>query len=306
MTEKESALSVLSNDIADLVERISPHVVAVQARRSFYSSGVVWREGIIVSAAHTIRREEDISITFGAAEQAKAKLVGKDAGTDLAVLAVDRSDIRPVTSAGSENPRLGDIALIVGRSPNSGPNASFGIVSAVSGPWRTWRGGQMDQYIRLDAALFAGSSGGAVVDQTGRVLGIATNVLSRVAGLAVPAATIDRVVALLLKKGGVPTAYLGVGLHPVPIPESMQQKLSVKEPRGLMILAVESGSPAEHAAMLIGDIILALDGVGIGDLENVQSLLGPDRIGSPVHLKIVRGGELKEITIVPAERRSVQ
>ncbi len=306
MSKAESPLAAFSDGIAELVAGISPSVVAVQARRSFYSSGVLWKSGVVVSSAHTIRRDDDIGLTLGDGNPAKGKLVGKDPGTDLAVIAFEPATGTPVSNATSDGIRVGDVAMIVGRSPNSGPNASFGIVSAVSGPWRSWRGGQLDQYIRLDATLFAGSSGGAVIDQNGRVLGIATNALSRVAGLAVPASTVNRVVEVILKKGSVPTAYLGVGLHPVPVPESLQQKLSIKNSEGLMILAVDSGGPAESAGILIGDIVIGVEGTSVDDIEHVQSILSSDRIGKSIRFQLVRGGELKDLTVIPGERRSTR
>lgn len=307
MAVPSTSLTAFSDAIADLVAKVSPSVAAIQGRRSFYSAGVVWREGVIVSSAHTIRRDEDIGVTLHGGLQASAKLVGKDPGSDLAVLSVETSGgTTPAKNVGGDNVRIGDVGVIVGRSPNSGPNASFGIISAVSGPWRTWRGGQLDQYLRLDAALVPGSSGGAVADQHGRIIGIATNALSRVAGLAVPASTVQRVVDFILKTGSVPTAYLGVGLHPVPIPETLQQKLAVRNREGLMILAVDNGGPAESAGILIGDIVVAVEDVATDDLEAIQANLGPDRIGKRLRVRIIRGGELKDMSLVPGERRAAQ
>ena len=297
MSKAESPLTAFSDGIAELVTGIAPSVVAVQARRSFYSSGVLWKNGVVVSSAHTIRRDEDIGLTLAGGNVAKGKLVGKDAGTDLAVISFEPATGSSITNAANDGIRVGDVAMIVGRSPNSGPNASFGIVSAVSGPWRSWRGGQLDQYIRLDATLFAGSSGGAVIDQNGRVVGIATNALSRVAGLAVPSSTVNRVVEVILKRGSVPTAYLGVGLHPVPVPESLQKKLSIKNSQGLMILAVDGGGPAESAGILIGDIVIAVEGTSVDDIDHIQSVLGPDRIGKSVRFQLLRGGELKDLAV---------
>ena len=306
MSKSESPLASLSDAIAELVAGASTPVVAVQGRRSMYSSGVLWKEGIVVSAAHTIRRDEDIAVTLAEGSLAKAKLVGKDPGSDLAVLSLEPASGSPVKNAASDAVRIGDMAIIVGRSPNSGPNASVGIMSAVSGPWRTWRGGRLDQYLRIGATLFAGSSGGAVVDQTGRVVGIATNALSRVAALAVPSSTVHRIVDVILKKGAVPTAYLGIGLHPVPVPENLQQRLNIKNVQGLMILAVDAGAPAESAGILIGDIVVAVEGVSVDNLEDLQSVLGPESIGKNLRFRLIRGGESKEVVVTPGERRSAQ
>jgi serine protease Do len=127
-----------------------------------------------------------------------------------------------------------------------------------------------------------------------------------VAGLAVPASTVQRVVDFILQKGSVPTAYLGIGLHPVPIPETLQQKLAVKSREGLMILAVDEGGPAETAGILIGDIVVGVEGGTTDHLEAVHANLGPDRIGKNLHIQLIRGGELKNAIVVPKERRSAQ
>src|SRR5581483_6090353 len=119
----------------------------------------------------------------------------------------------------AEGTKPGHLALAVGRSEDSGVNASMGIISAVSGPWRTWRGGRLDQYIRLDLTMYPASSGGAVVDSAGAVIGVATSGLSRLAGLAIPAASINRVLDDILSRGRVSRGYLGVGLQPVVLPD---------------------------------------------------------------------------------------
>src|SRR5512140_2144634 len=166
----ESPLVALSNELAALTEKIAAAVVAVHGRRHTHSSGVHWRKDLIVTAEHTLRRDEDITVTLSKGESTKAKLVGRDPGTDIALLSVDGFTASPVEPGDASNLRVGDLSLVVGRSPNSGPNASMGIISAVSGPWRTWRGGELDQYICLDANVFSGSSGGAVVDFRGGVV----------------------------------------------------------------------------------------------------------------------------------------
>jgi S1-C subfamily serine protease len=204
----------------------------------------------------------------------------------------------------AEQSRVGDVALVVGRSPNSGPNVSMGIISALSGPWRTWRGGQLDQYLRLDATVFPGSSGGAVIDYRGRVLGIATSALSRIAGLAIPASTVNRVVDFLLERGSVPHGYLGVSLQPVRLPESLLAQTPARRPVALIVYGVEPAGPAEKAGILIGDILLEIDSVGTGSIEDLQAALNWDRIGKSLPVKIIRGGKLKELAVVVGQRAS--
>src|SRR5579863_6070734 len=209
-------LAALSNELAQAVERAGSTVVAVHARPRFSSSGVFWRPGIIVTAEHTIRREEEITVTLPDGGNAPATLAGSDSGTDLAVLKAESAG-KPVQPA-SGDPLPGNLALAVARSEDSGVNATMGIVSAVSGDWRTWRGGRLDHYIRLDLTLYPGSSGGAVVNTSGEVIGIATSALSRIAGVAIQAATVERVVEQILTRGSVSRGYLGVGLQPVELP----------------------------------------------------------------------------------------
>ena len=298
----ESPLVALSNELASLAEKVAPSVVAIHGRRHTPSSGVQWRKDLIVTAEHALRRDEEITITLSKSESVKARLVGRDPGTDLALLSADGLSVPAVQTGDASKLRVGDVALVVGRSPNSGPNASMGIISAVSGPWRTWRGGELDQYIRLDANIFSGSSGGAVVDFRGTAIGIATSALSRVAGLAIPASTVNRVIDWLLEKGTVPRGYIGVGLQPVPVPESFQKNLSIKNTSGLMVLSVEPDGPADKSGILIGDILLDIEGKTTEDVENLQSILVGEKVGKAVAMKIIRGGKTKEVTVTVGER----
>jgi len=169
----------------------------------------------------------------------------------------------------------------------------MGIMSAVSGPWRTWRGGQIDQYLRLDLTLYPGSSGGAVVDTAGQVLGVTTSALSRIAGLAVPVSTVNRVVEELLRSGHVSRGYLGLGLHPVSLPGGNT---------GLIVLSAEPEGPAARAGVLIGDVILALAGTAARDTDDIQSVLDSSSVGKPMAVRIVRGGQVIELSVTVGER----
>jgi S1-C subfamily serine protease len=289
----ENELAALSNELAGAVERAGRAVVAVNARPRFGSSGVLWRPGVIVTAEHTIRRREEIGVTLPDGRTVSATLAGRDAGTDLAVLKIAEDGTPAATPGSSETLKPGHVVLAIGRSPDSGVNATMGIVSAASGPWRSWRGGQIDQYLRLDLTLYPGSSGGAVVDTAGQVLGIATSALSRIAGLAVPVSTVNRVVDELLRTGYVSRGYLGLGLHPVSLPDGSS---------GLVVLSAEPDGPAARAGTLIGDILVALAGKPVSDTDDIQSVLDGLSAGKPVAARIVRGGQVIELTITAGER----
>jgi S1-C subfamily serine protease len=298
----QSELASLSNELAKLVEEFQPHVVAVHAREHFPSSGVHWRPGIIVTADHTVRREEDIQITLAEGKRLHATLVGRDSESDIAVLKAEGLDSTSLPAATDQAARAGELALVLGRSPDSGPNASLGVISAVSGPWRTWRGGRLDQYIRLDATLFPNSSGGAVLDCRGQLLGIATSALSRIAGLAIPASSVNRTVDVLLEKGRVPRGYLGIGSQPVGIPEAQRSAVSLSNKSGIMVVKVEPGGPAEKAGLLLGDILLSLENVTLEHIEDLQNFSDSGVIGKPVKAKVIRAGALRDVSITIGER----
>jgi S1-C subfamily serine protease len=285
-------LAALSQEVAAAVEAAAKHVVAVHARPRFSSSGVFWRPGVVVTAEHTIRREEEITVTLPDGSNVPATLAGVDAGTDLAVLRVEGAGQQAPPPAQSIAP--GHLALALGRSQDSGVNATLGILSAVSGEWRTWRGGRLDNYIRLDLTLYPGSDGGLVINTSGETIGISTSALSRIAGLAIPAVSVNRVVDQILTRGHVSRGYLGVGLQPVELPNHQ---------KGLIVLSLEPDGPAAKAGILIGDILTTVAGLAVGDTEGVQIALEKHAPGSNVEVGVLRGGEARTLPLVVGERR---
>jgi S1-C subfamily serine protease len=296
-----SSLVAFSDELTKLVKDFQNEVVAVHARPRYPSSGVHWRPGLIVTADHAIRREEDIQVTIQSGESVSAALVGRDTGTDLALLRVEGLGAPPVREEKAEKASVGELALVLGRSPDSGPNASLGIISAVSGPWRTWRGGRLDHYIRLDANLFPNSSGGAVVDGGGRLLGIATAGLSRIAGLAIPASTVNRVIDHLLQKGRVPRGYLGIAVQPVVIPDGLRSSLALANSSGVMVVSIEANGPASQAGFLLGDILVGLGKAQINGIEDLQSFLDEGATDTTAEARFIRAGKLLEADVAVGE-----
>jgi S1-C subfamily serine protease len=284
-------LSTFSTQLAGIVERAAPSVVAVHARPRFSSSGVFWRPGVIVTAEHTIRREEEITITLPDGSTVPASFAASDPGTDLAILKTDHPGQAPPSLTGEPVP--GHIALAIGRSQDSGVNATMGIVSALGPAWRTWRGGRLDRYIRLDLTLYPGSSGGLVVNTAGEALGIATSALSRIAGVAIPAATVNRVVEELLARGRVRRGYLGVGLQPVELPDHH---------KGLIVLSLEPEGPAARSGVLIGDVLLKLGARPVADTDDIQAALETHAVGETIDAEVVRGGAVRTIAVTIGER----
>ena len=310
-SESNHPLASLSRQLSAAVERVSPSIVALDARPRVRTSGVLWRDGVIVSTNHTVRRDEEITVTLHGGRELKATLAGRDAGTDLAVLRLEDEggDVKQATTnapapvAAASELKVGNLVLAVGRAvPERGVAASFGIVGHLGDKWRTWRGGEIDRLVRPDVSIFIGFSGGALIDAEGRLIGINTTGLARGAGLTIPAATVDRVVDQLLAHGRIARPYLGVGMQPIALPEKLRERFQLPQATGLMLLSVDVDAPADRAGITIGDILLALDDVNVADTDEVQTALGGKEVGAVVKAKMLRGGEVKELEITLGER----
>lgn len=288
-----STLSALSNDLAAAVERAGRAVVAVHGRQHMSSSGVLWRPGVVVTAEHALKREEEITVTLADGRNVVATLAGRDAGTDLAVLKIDAAEAGSAEVGDGAGLKPGHVVVALGRSGERGVSASLGVISGLSGAWRTWRSGHVDQLVRLDVALYPGFSGGPLVDVEGRVLGINTSGLSRVMPVAIPISTVNRVVADLLENGRVARGYLGLGMHPVRLPDGRS---------GVIVIDLQPDGPAGRAGLLIGDVLLQLNGAPVTDTDDVYANLGPASVGKKLKASIVRGGDDKEIEITVGER----
>lgn len=296
-----SPLIDFSNRLTEAVEQSSKAIVAVNARQRFPSSGIHWQPGIVVTADHGLKRDEEISVTLPGGSTRGATLVGRDPSTDLAVLRIPNE--LPVADIGdSRSLRVGSLALAVASTDNGNSAVSMGVISALAGSWRTWRGGQVDQLIRLDLNLYSGFSGGALVSAESQVLGMVTAGLSRSTGIALPVETVNRVVDQLVQKGRIARGYLGVGMQPVRLPESLKQSLNLNSEGGVILVSLENDGPAARAGAMIGDIFVAFDGETISDTEDVLALLTPERIGIPIPVAIVRGGMAAILTITIGER----
>jgi S1-C subfamily serine protease len=295
-----TVLQTLSSDLTSAVDRAAASVVAIHARRRIPSSGVVWKSGVIVTASHTLHRDEDMSVTLPDGEKIAATLAGRDPSTDVAVLRVD-AKLPPITIDTGDGLRVGQLVLALGR-PGPSVTAALGIISALGGEWRTWHGGRIDRFVRLDLAIYDGFSGGPLVDGSGRVLGINTSALSRSAALTIPASTVSRVAEQLLTTGHVRRGYIGVAGQPVRLPDDLVRSLALDQQLGLLVISVDAGGPAHKAGVLIGDVVVALDDHTVGDPAELLALLSGDRVGSEVQLGVIRAGRLEKVRITVGER----
>ena len=292
----------LSNSLALATERAAASTVAVHTESRGSSSGVIWGNGVIVTAEHALRRDEEIHATLTDSRIVSATLSGRDPSTDLAVLKCAEATNAPSGFGDPATLKPGHLALVVGRTRASGPVAALGVVSLVAPQRQTWTGAALTPYIRLDVSLQPTAVGGAVVDAQGRVIGVATPRFARCGAIAIPADTVNRVVDTLLKKGRIPRGYLGVGLQPLRLPDILRQTLPRDQKTAAIVLEVEADGPAQKAGIVIGDILVSLAGQPVTRLEDVHSQLHTDAIGKALPLKLVRGGVIQETNITVGER----
>lgn len=287
----DNPLVNLSSQLSSIVARTASSVVTVHARPRITSSGVIWRSGLVLTADHALSRDKEIHLTLPDGSSVEAEIRGRDRATDVAVLEYSGGG-EAATFAPDLPLNPGALLLAVGRNADTGATASLGILSAAGGPWRTWRGGQLTQFLRLDMGLFPGSTGGAVVDAEGRFIGIASDALSRLSPIAIPAATVLRVAEEIVNRGKVARAYLGVGVQPVKIGGDT----------GLIVLSVEQESAAEKSGLLVGDVLTSADQTQLKASEDLLLFLEGRRPGDKVTARIVRGGEGIELGIELGER----
>jgi S1-C subfamily serine protease len=301
--ESKNTLQSLSHDLTQAVEQISRFVFAVNARRHLSSSGVYWRDGIIVTAAHTIRRTDDISVILASGRTVAASLAGVDPSTDLALLRVESAELSPTFFGDTSQLKVGHLVLAVGRGAQRGLNATLGMVGVLSGSWRTWRGGLIDQFVGLDLVLHPGAAGGALADSLGHVVGVNTVGLSRRTALTIPVSTVNRVVTHLLEKGHMGVGYLGLGMRLVPLPENLKNALNLSGDSGLIVVSVEPDGPGAKAGVLFGDVIVALEGRAVSNIRDLQAFLEPESVGKEIPVSIIRGGKTIEVNVTIGERR---
>lgn len=295
-----TVLQTLSDDLAATVQAASPAIVRVEGRRRVPATGVVWSaDGLIVTAHHVVSRDEHIAVGLPDGSVRPAALVGRDPSIDLAVLRVEGGGLTPARWASGDGLGVGQLVLALGR-PGRSVQATLGVVSALGESWRTPAGGQIDRYLQTDVVMYPGFSGGPLVGASGEALGLNTSALLRGVSVTIPAATVRAVAETLLAHGRIRRGYLGVGAQPVRLPDTLAGQIG--QETGLLIASVEPGSPAESGGLMLGDTIVALDGHTVRHMDDLLALLGGDRVGKAVPVRIVRGGQVQDVTVTIGER----
>jgi S1-C subfamily serine protease len=278
----------LSNSMAAATEKAGASTLLVNARRRTPASGIAFAADLVLTADHVIEQEDGISVLLPDGSQAAAKLAGRDPGSDLAVLRLEKSQLSPAEPALQAS--IGQLVLALGRPTSAGIEASLGVVSAMGGPLRTPQG-SIDKYIRTDATPYPGFSGGPLVDAEGQVVGVNTSGFGRGVVLTIPAEYAWKVADQLARSGSVKRGYLGVRSEVVELPEAAQNDLKRKQASGLLLVSVERKSPAEAGKLIVGDILVGIDSQPIPDHDSLFAHLAGEAVGKSVPMEVLRGGK---------------
>jgi len=276
--------------MAAATEKAAVSTVLVNGRRRMPASGIAFAPDLILTADHVVEQEDGITILLPDGTQAAAKLAGRDPGSDLAVLRLDGGKERLTPAEPAREARIGQLVLALGRPTDAGIEASLGVVSAMGGPLRTPHG-SIDKYIRTDATPYPGFSGGPLVDAEGQVVGVNTSGFGRGVVLTIPAEVAWKVAEQLARSGSVKRGYLGVRSEAVELPDSAQKDLNRKQATGLLLVSVERKSPAEAGKLIVGDILVGIDGQPVPDHDALFAHLTGDVVGKSVPMEVLRGGK---------------
>ncbi len=245
-------------------------------------------------------REENIKVFLPDGRSLAATIAGRDPGSDLAVLRLSEKALSVAKT--SDTVKVGQLVLALGRPNSDGMQASWGIVTSISGPTRTFRGGMLDEYIRTETTPYPGFSGGPLVNAEGEVLELNTSGLTRGSSLTIPVSVAWRVAEALATHGSVKRGYLGVRTQPVEISDAARQALKREQENGLLVLWLEEDGPAAKSGLLVGDILVAISGQPVGDPDDLFSALNSDTVGKAVAVEVFRGGRPETVSVTVGER----
>ena len=291
----------LSEAMATAAETAGKSTVMVDARRRIPASGIAFAKDMILTADHVVERDEDIKVLLGDGKEVSARLLGRDPGTDLAVLKLDTASATPADVAASPA-RVGQFVLAIGRPSKDGIESSFGTVNSVGGPVRTGRGGMLEKYIKTDVVSYPGFSGGPLINGEGQVFGINTSGFGGGGAITIPADVAWKVADTLAKHGKIKRGYLGIRSQTVNLPAEAQSQLKRKQETGLLIVGLETGSPAQKGSLMVGDILVGVAGNAIEHHDELFTRLSGDVVGKSTPLDVLRGGNLQVVNVVVGER----
>jgi S1-C subfamily serine protease len=291
----EISLAHISTAFADAVDRAAAAVIQVQGHRR-PGTGLVHSDDVIVTTAGALGGEDNLHVRRPDGSIVDAQLAGWDPATRLAILRVTGLGLAPIVRS-STAPRVGHLALAVARSWSNAVTATAGLVSVIGGPLPTGRQRAIEQVIRTSAPMHDGFSGGAFVDTAGALIGVATAARIRGLGVVIPASIAWKTADTLLEHGSIKRGYIGIAAQPVPLKVEQDGRDTA-----LLVMAVNDGSPAAMAGVIVGDVILSFEGRAVQSPEDLLDLLTGDVVGRAVTLRVLRGGKPTEVSVLVGER----
>jgi len=300
VVDEHDALDAYSRAVIAVNERLAPSVANLRSRRGGGSGVVISRDGFLVTSAHVVEGASRVTASFVDGTEVRAKLVGADPLSDLAVLRAESDELVPAELGDASTLRVGQLVVAIGNPHGFAGSVTAGVVSALGRSLPTRGGRIVDNVIQTDAALNPGNSGGALADGRGRVVGINTAVAGVGLGLAVPVNDATRgIIGALMSDGRFRRAYLGIAGGTRPLPTRLARELG--RGAGVEVVEVVPGSPAADGGLRAEDLIVAVDGEHVEKVDDVQRLMIGDRIGASVALDVLREGRRVELRLVPVE-----
>jgi S1-C subfamily serine protease len=293
MPDQSDILAQLSTALAARTAAARDAVTAIRISRSQHLTGTIWRSDLVVASDQSLPKRDKFDVVLPGGAASEAALVGRDAGTNIALLRLAQpAQGTPATSASAA---AGALALAFGADGSGGATARLGLVNFVGTEWHSHAGGRIDARIALDMRLARAEEGGPVFTAAGGRLGI-TTFGPRRRVVVIPADTIEAVIPHLVQHGRVARGWLGVAFQPVAVPDPLQAQAG--QAAGLMVLSVVEGGPASKAGVMLGDIVLSVDGAPTTAVRRIVPRLGSDSVGRVADLRLLRGGALVTVTAV--------
>jgi serine protease DegQ len=288
-------LQSLSSELADVVQRVGPSVVRVDDGSRLTATGVVWdADGLILTTSHGVEGDEKLAIQFADGTRRPATVVGRDDESDLALLRVAPEGLVPIERAADGDVQVGNLVLALGRPGGRGLQATLGIISARI---EAQNDGQPEYLLHTDANLYPGFSGGPLVNVAGQIVGLTNLSFGRGQGVALGVPILNSVAQILLTHSGTARGYLGVSTQSAPLPETLRTTLGLTQTRGLLIVQIGDGSPAEAGGLQLGDLLLGIAGQSVEDADTLRRKLRTTPAGQSVMLSLVRGGQHHDLTV---------
>lgn len=302
-------LDAYSRTVVDAVRRVGPaiaQVAAVRGEAAGFGSGVVVApDGLLLTNSHVVHGAERLSTALPDGRRFAARLLGDDPDTDLALLRVTQDAVLPAAELGdSAGLRPGQLAIAIGNPLGFENTVTAGVISATGRSMRSPVGRWIEDVIQTDAALNPGSSGGALVDAAGRVIGINSAVIAGAQGIcfAIAANTARHVLGQLVRFGRVRRAFLGLCAQGIALPRRFALRHGLDQARCAQVVEVQQGSPAASARIEVGDLLIAIGGVPVSGPDTLLHFLSVERVGERIEVVLLRGDSLLRLAVVPAER----